>query len=127
MKQSKQAKKPKPSYPLKDVKDLIKANKFHCNNNATMDAYDDFGWKTNEIKKCLLKLNDRYHLDNLKENHFYKSEPHNRNTNIMVDIYRAINIMDGFNVYTHFYIHPNFGNLIISSFKELEYNEMRTL
>ncbi len=115
----KKANKPKPSYPLKGVKALIRANKVRYNNNATIDAYNDFGWKTKEIKKCLLKLNDKYHLDNLKNNHFYKSEPHNIYTDTMVDIYKAINIMDGFNVYIHFYIHPNFGNLIINSFKEL--------
>lgn len=109
----------KPSYPLKDVKALIKENKFRVNSNAAEDAYDEFGWRTNEIKKCILKLNDRYHLDNRTENHFHKTEPHHKLPNTMVDSYKAVSIMEGSDVYTHFYIHPNFGNLIINSFKEL--------
>ncbi len=109
----------KPSYSLKDVKALIRENKVYVNPDVAKDAFDDFGWKANEIKNCILKLNDRYHLDNRKKNHFHKTEPHNKLPNTMVDSYKAVNIMEGSNVYTHFYIHPNFGNLIISSFKEL--------
>ena len=115
----KRSKKPKPSYPLKNVKTLIKENKIYVNPDVTKDAYDDFGWRIKEIKRCLLKLNDRYHLDNRRENHFHKTEPHHKFPNTMVDSYKAVNIMEGSSVYTHFYIHPNFGNLIISSFKEL--------
>lgn len=108
-----------PSYPLKEIKTLIRKNKIYIQPNALQDAYDDFGWRASEIKKCLLKLNDKYHLDNRNKNHFHKTEPHDNFPNTMMDYYKAVDIMEGFNVYTHFYIHPNFGNLIVSSFKEL--------
>lgn len=114
----------KPSYPLKEVKRLIRENKIRVNPNAAQTAYDDFGWRTVEIKSCLLKLNDKYQLDNRIKNHFYKTEPHYFISNTMMDYYRAVSIMEDFNVYTHFYVHPNFGNLIISSFRELDLHEL---
>ena len=103
-----QSSKPKPSYPLRDVKALIKEDKVYINPDAAQDAYDDFGWSTKEIKKCISKLNDRYYSDNHRKNHFHKTEPHRKFPNTMVDSYRAVNIMEGSNVYTHFYIHPYF-------------------
>jgi hypothetical protein len=33
--------------------------------------------------------------------------------------YKAQNIEAGINVYTHFYIHPDHGVLVINSFKEI--------
>jgi uncharacterized protein YxjI len=118
---------PKPSYLLAEVKLLIQQNKIRINPNSLQTAYDDFGWRFPEIKKCLLRLNDKYHLDNRNENHFYKTEPHYFVPNTMMDYYRAVDIMEGFNVYTHFYVHPNFGNLIVSSFRELDLHELRAL
>ena len=111
--------KAKPSYPLKDVKRLIRANSIWIQPNALVSAWDDFGWRIAEIKKCLLKLNSRYHLNNTLKNHFYKTEPHIYIPNTMMDYYKAINIMKGVSIYTHFYIHPNYGTLTISSFKTL--------
>ena len=111
--------KPKPHYPLSDVKKLIRAGKFFPEPVVTKDAWDDFGWKSDDIKKCLLKLNDKYHPDDRKNNHFYKTEPHRGFSNTMMDYYKCQDIMEGMSVYTHFYIHPNFGNVIVMSFKEL--------
>ena len=109
---------PKPSYPLNDVKKLIRDNNVFINDNAQEDAWNDFNWRLSEIKKCLLKLNDKYHKLDREKNHFVKTEPHKKKPTLMVDAYRAKNIMKNVNIYVHFYIHPG-GNLIINSFKEL--------
>jgi len=99
----------RPSYKLEDVKKLIRDNNIFINSNAQEDAWDDFNWKLDDIRKCLLKL---------KIGHFYKTEPHKNNAELMIDIYKAKNIMKDINIYVHFYIIPG-GNLIINSFKEL--------
>jgi len=112
-------KRSKPSYALKDVKALIRANDVLIRSNAIRYALNDFGWNASDIKNCLLKLNDRYYGDNRKKNHFHKTVAHTKFPNTMMDYYKAQNIMRGINVYTHFYIHPEDGNLIISSFKEI--------
>jgi hypothetical protein len=109
----------KPSYPLKDVKELIRINKILFGRNAVRYAFNDFGWNTSAMKKCLLRLNDRYYDDNPKKNHFYKTVPHNKIPNTMMDYYKAQQIMNGINLYIHFYIHPDDGKLIINSFKEI--------
>lgn len=109
---------PKPSYPLKIVKELIRNNNFFINTNAQENAWNDFGWRADDIKKCLLKLNSKYYSRNREKNHFHKTEVHSRISGVMMDYYKAKNIMENFSVYTHFYINPS-GILIISSFKEL--------
>lgn len=109
----------KPSYPLKDVKQLIHENHVFINQNAIADAWDDFGWQSDDIKKCLLKLNDKYYSHNREKNHFHKTDPHNQSPNTMIDYYKAKNIMENNSVYTHFYINAHSGMLIINSFKEL--------
>lgn len=111
---------PKPHYPLSNVKKLIKEGKFLIRPNAIQYAWDDFGWKPADIKKCLLKLNDKYHPDDQKNNRFYKTEDHRNFSNTKMDYYKCQDIMEGMNVYIHFYIHPDSGKLIISSFHELE-------
>ena len=112
----------RPTYPISTVKRLLRANNFRINTNALQGAYDDFGWGQDEITKCLLKLNDKYYIDEPSKNHFYKFEPHRNfpNTNTMMDYYKIENGLEGNRVYTHLYIHPNSGKLIISSFKELQ-------
>ena len=110
---------PTPYYPLRDVRALVRADKIWVRPNAKQTAFDDFGWRRDDIKRCLLKLNDRYHADDRQRNHFHKHEPHDNFPNTMMDYYKAINIMERNNVYTHFYIHSHFGTLTISSFKEL--------
>jgi hypothetical protein len=111
--------KPKPHYPLSELKKLIGEDKVYFEPDATKDAWDDFAWKSDDIKKCLLKLNDKYHSDDRKNNHFHKTEDHRDFPNTKMDYYKCENIMEGMNVYTHFYIHPNFGNVFVMSFKEL--------
>ena len=112
--------KPKPHYPLSTVKGLIRQGEILIRQNAIESALNDFGWTTVEIKKCLLKLNDKYHPDDREKNRFYKTEDHRNFPHTKMDYYKCQNIMEGMNVYTHFYIHPDSGKLIISSFKELE-------
>ena len=58
-------------------------------------------------------------ITNPRKNHFYKTEAHNQLPNTMMDYYKAQNIMTGINLYTHFYIRPGDGKLIIDSFKEI--------
>ena len=109
----------KPSYPLKDVKALIRADDVLIGRDAIRYAFNDFGWNASEIKKYLLRLNDNYYNDNPKKNHFYKTVPHNKIPNTMMDYYKAQQISNGINLYTHFYIRPGDGKLIINSFKEI--------
>lgn len=112
---------PIPLHPLKDVKKLLREpNSVSINPNAVSDAWDDFGWRPEEIKKCLLKLNDKDHSLNKEENHFYKTARHHKIRNAMVDVYKAKNIMEGADVYTHIYIHPTSGMLIVNSFHKLD-------
>jgi hypothetical protein len=99
---------------------LIKQDKVRINQNAIRTALDDFGWQIDDIKRCLLKLNNRYHFSDTDKNHFYKTEEHRYIPNTKMDYYKAKNIMEKMSVYTHLYIHPESGELIISSFKELE-------
>lgn len=106
--------KPKPSNKLSEVKSLI--DNALININAQEDARNDFNWGTQDIRKCLKKLNHKYYSDDPEKNHFYKTEDHNFKPDIKVDIYKAKRIMEGFSIYTHFYIEN--GSLIISSFKE---------
>lgn len=96
-------------YSLEKVKELLKADYYKINNNAELTAYDDFNWGPTEIVKCLLRL---------KESHYYKTEQHNRFPNTIMDYYKAEEIMEGFSIYTHFYIRPSDRILVISSFKE---------
>lgn len=110
---------PKPSYPLKNVKQLIRLNHVFINPDALDDARDDFGWRSMDIKKCLLKLNDKYHSHNREKNHFHKTEPYRQFPDTMIDYYKAKNIMGNNSVYTHLYIDPDSGMLIINSFQEL--------
>ncbi len=112
-------KKPKPSNPLSTIKAKIKNNEIQINSNAVQKALDDFNWDSNDVKKCLLKLNDRVHSDDPNKNHFYKAEKHSKKPNTMMDYYKAKKIMKGEDVYTHFYIHPDSKKVVISSFKKL--------
>ena len=113
--------KPRPTYPISTVKRLLRDNNIRINPDVLQDAYDDFGWGHDEITKCLLKLNDKYYLDEPSKNHFHKTKQHAKftSTNTMMDYYKIENGLEGNQVYTHFYIHPNSGKLVISSFKEL--------
>lgn len=79
----------------------------------------DFEWGKDEIVACLLKLNDRYFDDDPQRNHFYKAERNLRVSKRAMDFYKAKQIMEENNVYTHLYINEDTGKVIISSFKEL--------
>lgn len=99
-----------PTYSLKDVKKLIKSGCIKINSNASNDAYNDFGWHEEDIKKSLLKLN---------QTHFHKTEPYRGHPGTMIDYYKAKSLMYQNDVYIHFYIDPLSGVLIINSFKRL--------
>lgn len=99
-----------PSYSRKVLEEKIKSGKVDINYNALRDALYDFGWAEKDIKKCILRL---------RPIQCYKSKPHDSCPEAMFDFYRAKNIMEGNDVYTHFYVHPKTKRLVINSFKEL--------
>ncbi|NQU64746.1 MAG: hypothetical protein HQ517_10775 [SAR324 cluster bacterium] len=100
----------KPSYSRKILRQKIESGEVDIRGNALEGAYSCFRWEKEDIEKCLLKL---------KPMHCYKTVPHWICPDAMMDFYRAENIMEGNDVFTHFYIHPNTERLIISSFKDL--------
>lgn len=73
-----------------------------------------------------MKLNDKHHVDDPIKNHFYKTELH-RKERVYIDVYKAVDIMEGNDVYTYLYIDQYFDRLVVYSFQELDKNEMRTL
>jgi len=109
-----------PSYDLANVKRLVRASRFRINPDALQDVIDDFGWSDVEVVKVLLALNSRLFRSDPTRNHFYKTEPHRSFPNTMMDYYKIANAYQGEKVYTHFYIHPSSGLLVISSFHELD-------
>lgn len=109
----------KPHYPLKLVKEMLRKGQFRINEDVLNDAYNLFGWDDRDIVRCLLKLNSKHHIKNRLKNHFYKTEEHYRFPPTKMDYYKAINILEGNDIYTHFYRHPSSGELVISSFHEL--------
>jgi len=110
-----------PHYPLAGVKAKIKAGEFEIKPNGLDGASNDFGWGPEEIKKCLLKLNDKDHAADKQNNHYYKKEQHRHLPHTVIDYYKARNIMDGENVYIHLYIRNSDQKVIINSFHELEF------
>jgi hypothetical protein len=111
----------KPKNPLAAVKARVIAGDVVVNPDVVQEAYDDFGWYDPEIRKCLLKLNDRYYYRDRLRNHFYKFEEHWRypEENTYIDFYRAHKIMDGESVFTHLYVREATTTVIVNSFKEL--------
>jgi len=100
--------RPKPAYPLKDIKALAAVDDtIKINGNALDSADEDFGWGPDEISNAIGALTGK---------HFVKSEDHRRYPSIKVDYYRARGLK-GENVYTHFYTKG--GVLIVSSFKQI--------
>ncbi len=99
-----------PYHPLKTVRSRIRAGDVKVNADVLQDAWDYFNWDAEDIKNCLLKL---------KEKHWYDTKEHWLFPGTMIDFYRATNIMDGEDVYTHFYIKKGETKLIINSFHEL--------
>lgn len=109
-----------PFYDLKIVKAKIRSGEFELKPNAIQGAIDAFNWSPDEIKKCLLKLNARNHRSDPNNNHFFKTERHRYLPHTMIDYYKARNIMDGENIYTHLYIRIEDSKVIVNSFHELD-------
>jgi hypothetical protein len=104
---------------LTKVKALLRANHYRFNDDVLQDAHYDFCWGRDEMVKALLRLNDRPYGSNPVKNHFHKTKEHTEYPNTMMDYYKIQNGPEGNRIYTHFYMHPTTGALIISSFKEL--------
>lgn len=94
-----------PCYRLRDVKKLVHDAKWSVNVDAGIDAFNYFGWKSDEIKRALIRLSGAA---------FYKTEYHKQFYPVTVDVYK-IKDFYGENVYIHFYIRPKDGWLIINS------------
>lgn len=111
----------KPFNPLITVKARVRADDVRFEGNALMDAYFHFGWGEVEIKKCLLRLNDRFYFSNPDKNHYYNSKQHRRYPveQTQYDYYRAKNLMDGESVYLHLFIREGTTTVIVDSFKPL--------
>jgi|WetSurMetagenome_2_1015567.scaffolds.fasta_scaffold285638_2 hypothetical protein len=95
----------RPSYNLEDVKRKITAKKVLINQNARQSAFDDFGWEWKDIVDVYSKLQPR---------HFYKTDQSLFKFPIWIDVYKAH--LNGEDVYTHFYVDDESGNLVINSF-----------
>jgi hypothetical protein len=100
---------PKPYYPLKEVKALVKDGKWRVNGNARESAREDFGWGVLEIQSAILAL---------RPCDFDISDWSKHKPGVMVDAYKAANLK-GEAVYTHFYIDEETVFVIINSFKRL--------
>lgn len=109
----------KPLYPLKDVKLRVQNNLCEFSNGALFNANRFYGWGPKEMKKCLLRLNDRYYSSNPQMNHFHKTDNRKNAPLVKMDFYKMENAPEGNNVYTHLYIHPDSNMLIVDSFKEI--------
>jgi hypothetical protein len=77
--------------------------------NASQDAWKDFGWDTEDIVDALNKLQNK---------HYHKTDSSNIRPEVMMDFYHAPGLK-GENVYIHFYVDPN-GKLIINSLKRMQ-------
>ena len=110
----------KPHYSLEDdVKPRLVARLFLFNDDVLEDGNWFFRWGGEQMRNALLTLNDEWYKSDPENNHFYKTEPYHTFPNTMMDYYKITNGPEGNSIYTHFYIHPNTGRLVISSFKEL--------
>jgi hypothetical protein len=111
----------KPYHALSVVKKRVRDGDVLLRQNALSRAYSDFNWGGEEIKQCLLKLNDRVHTIDPERNHYYKTERHRHfpTENTMMDYYKAKRIMFNESIYTHIYIRDGQSTLIVSSFKDL--------
>lgn len=94
-------------YNLREVKSLIKEERFLVTDNAVVSANDDFGGDVGDIKKFFLSL---------RKGHFYKREYAEKWDTDYLDVYKAE--MYGQKVYTHFFIRDDGMLVIINSFKK---------
>jgi len=98
-----------PEIPLSEVKQLIRDGTVRIRQDVRQDALNDFGWDTDGILGALL---------NLKTEHFHKRDVSKRNPWHVYDFYKARGLC-GEDVYTHFYVDPDDGYLVINSFKRI--------
>jgi len=97
----------KPYYSLSAVRQLVQQGDVDIRGNALEGAYQDFGWKTDDILDAIRKL---------KPVNYYKSEPSRMRKSLFIDYYKAPELK-GEAVYVHFYILD--GRLIVNSFKKI--------
>ena len=105
---SKRKSKRQPSYPLRKVKQLVAQKKYLINENARDGARESFGWSTKDIVDAICKL---------RTTHYHKTAPSKAKRNpVPLDFYKAYGLK-GEDVYTHFYVDPHRGWLVVNSFK----------
>lgn len=99
----------RPYYSLRTIAALAGRGKVKVIGDALRYARRDFGWETDDICQALKEL---------RLSHFWKSEPSRIQPSVMIDVYKATGLR-GEDVYTHFYIDPKTGELVVNSFKKL--------
>lgn len=99
-----QAKRSQPYYSLSAVKQLVKQGNVEIRGNALEGAYQDFGWKTDDILDAIRKL---------KPAHYYKSEPSRMRKSLFIDYYKAPELKSEA-VYVHFYIVDGLDDLLLT-------------
>lgn len=94
-------------HPLIEIKRLKHRLKYLINPNALESARQGFGWLKQDIVDALNKLQNKHYIKTVSSNH---------KPGVMIDMYQAFGLK-GENIYTHFYVDPDSGKLIINSFK----------
>ena len=96
-----------PFYDLIYVKSLVRRGEYRINEDVSDKAYESLGWDDGDIRLAILDL---------KPEGFQASRPSMYIPGARVDSYTGIGRNDE-NYYTHFYIHPEIGLVIINSCK----------
>ena len=94
-------------HPLIEIRRLKHRRKYLINSNALESARQDFGWIKQDIIDALNKLQHK---------HYHKTNASRVKPGVMIDFYRARGLK-GEDIYTHFYVDPDSGKLVINSFK----------
>jgi len=94
-------------YQLSEVIKKINNGQVLIKPNATIDAYQQFGWGISDIKDAYRRLQPKQ---------FHKTDVSKYIPRVAIDFYKAT--INGEKIYTHFYINDKSGLLVINSFHE---------
>lgn len=97
-------------YKLKEVRQLVRDGQWLINPDAAADAFNNFAWRSPEIKRAFLQMSGAT---------YFKTEYHRQFYPIKVDIYKLKDFYKK-NVYIHFYVRDRDGVLIVNSFHNLD-------
>jgi hypothetical protein len=100
---------PKSYYRLDEVKQLVRTGNYIIRSNVFLTAYADFGWGRADIEDAILRL---------QRKNFYKAEQSKVSRRTVLDYYKAYGLKNE-DVYLHFYIDDDKGELVINSLKRI--------